>query len=418
MNVKLSIYQDIRRVKQSGKYPIKLRITCQGKQRYYPIGDKNDLTEADFLTVFTKDPRKELRKIKEKIASEEVRAREIIDSLGQKFSFPLFKKIFGEKKGNKNLIARLEDRAKVLRKEGRMGTASLFDATSKSLQEYRGKKVIALDEVDPDFLNEYERHMLKQKRSITTVGIYARNIRTIFNAAILEKIIHAELYPFGLEDHKLYTIPTGRNIKKALSHQDVQLILGYTTTDQTLARAKDFWVFIYLGGGINSKDICLLKFKNIDKEKKEINFERAKTKRSRKGNPLTISFYIDENISRIIKKWGNKSIYEGNYIFPILQNKMTPEEVYKKVQLFTAFINHNMRKVAEDLGIKGKITTYTARHSFATRLVNKGFSPYAVGKAMGHGSTKTTDNYFGNTPDDVKRYMSQVLTESEKVAER
>jgi site-specific recombinase XerD len=418
MNVKLSIYHDTRRVKLNAKYPVKLRITCKGERRYYPLPDKNDLSEADYEVVFHGDPRKKLKDIKKAINAEETRAQEIIDSLGHKFSFALFEKMFRQKRGDKNLISLLDGRAKILRKEGRIGTASLFELTSKSLQEFYGKKVIDLDAVDANFLNEYERWMIKEKRSITTVGIYARNIRTIFNASILEKLIPADLYPFGLEKNNLYTIPTGKNIKRGLPPNDLELIVNYKTENESISQAKDFWLFTYFGNGINMKDIALLKFKNINKQENTINFERAKTRRSNKGNPVVISFYMSDEINRIIRKWGNKSLYDGNYIFPILTNSMNVDEVDKKIALFIAFVNKNMRKVAEDIKLTdSNPTTKVARHSFAHHLVNNGFAPHAVGKTMGHGSTKTTDNYFGNTSTELKKNVSRALTKFEKAVE-
>ncbi len=65
--------------------------------------------------------------------------------------------------------------------------------------------------------------MLQDGNSLTTVGIYIRPLRALFNQAIRDGIIAPESYPFG---KGRYQIPAGRNVKKALSLNDIEKILN------------------------------------------------------------------------------------------------------------------------------------------------------------------------------------------------
>ena len=75
-----------------------------------------------------------------------------------------------------------------------------------------------------EFLKEYERYLLDQGKFISTVGIYLRPLRPIVNEAIAEGFISKEFYPFG---KRRYQIPASRNVKKALSLQEMGKIYHY-----------------------------------------------------------------------------------------------------------------------------------------------------------------------------------------------
>jgi len=107
--------------------------------------------------------------------------------------------------------------------------------------------------------------MLEKKKSISTVGIYTRSLRTIFNKAISDGIIPNDLYPFGR--HK-YQTPTALNVKKALSLEDIKKIYDYKAPPGTMKeQARDMWLFSYIANGINPKDIAWLKYSNIKDDK-------------------------------------------------------------------------------------------------------------------------------------------------------
>jgi len=126
-------------------------------------------------------------------------------------------------------------------------------------------------EVTTDFLKKYESYMTSNGKSVTTIGIYLRHLRSIFNKAIDAEIIDRKYYPFGKNK---YQIKAPRNIKKALTLDQIKGIVDYEVIEGSSQHlARDIWLFSYYCNGMNIKDILNLKFKNIQKD--VIQFERC-----------------------------------------------------------------------------------------------------------------------------------------------
>ena len=415
MKVGTKILQDTRRAKSGDTYPVKLRVTFRGKQAYFTT--PYDLTKAEYEMVDTgrtKDNSEidaKYKKIKLKLSSLETKAITIIEKLGDGFNFKVFEDLFEPPKGhNNNMFALLERTAKVLRAEDRISTAVSYEATLTSLKKFYVKKELSLNLMDASFFNKYEKWMYDQKKSPTTVGMYARNIRAIFNDAINnKKIIHRELYPFGKAKDGKYTIPTGKNVKKALTRDKLSLLFNYDAPTKNQQKALDFWLLVYLGNGMNIKDIALLKRKNIDGKK--IRFERAKTSRANKDKPVTIKFHITERIEDIIKTWGNTSGDMDSYLFPILKPKLTSDQQYKLIQLFVAFVNRNMKTIAKELKLNANVTSYVARHSYGSVLMASGKASIVnIQEGFGHANIKTTQNYLSSIEAEDDTTLADELT--------
>jgi integrase/recombinase XerD len=108
-----------------------------------------------------------------------------------------------------------------------------------------------------------------------------------------------------------------------------------------------------------------LHLKYSDIENGKISFYRIKTI-SRSKNKKKIVAIILPEMQQIIDKWGNPKRTDS-YIFPFLSDKLTPEVEMRTVKNATSLINKKMRAIGKDLGY-GAISTYSARHSFATVL--------------------------------------------------
>lgn len=121
---------------------------------------------------------------------------------------------------------------------------------------------------------------------------------------------------------------------------------------------------------MNIKDVAMLKNRDIHGD--FLLFEGAKTERAMRSDPRPISVYINEDIKRIIERWGNKRQDSNSYIFPILEVGDTPQRTYEIVQLFVEFVNKWMKEIAKKLGIDKKVTTYVARHTFRRYLRGPG----------------------------------------------
>lgn len=405
MKVLTAIIHDTRREKKNKTYPVKIRITYERKQVYYPT--RFDLSVDDFSKLFTVKPREEHKKILQELAEVEKKANEIIDELKGSFNWKAFDAKFLKKKSDWNSVFSFyEDAIKKLENEGRISTSESYECSRKSLKEYAEKqKTVSFDDITVDFLNKYEAWMLTNERSITTVGIYLRALRAIYNTAIEAKVISKDSYPFG---KNRYEIPTGRNVKKALSLADIGKIYHYHPVNEYEQKARDYWLLSYFGNGINIKDIALLKFKNLQGD--FIVFERAKTKRSRRADPTVITIPYTDEVKHIIDRWANVKTSQDDYMFPILEKGIDAFMERRLVQEFTTQTNKGMKRIALKLGIEKDITTYTARHSYATVLKRSGASTEFISEALGHADIKTTKSYLDSFEDEKKKEVAKALT--------
>jgi integrase/recombinase XerD len=278
-----------------------------------------------------------------------------------------------------------------------------YQTSYYSFERFRGN--VAFADVTVDYLNEYEKWMLKQNYSKTTIGIYVRSLRAIFNEAIEDGLIKRDKYPFG---RRRYQIPTSRNVKKALTLDDVSKIYYYQPVCQQEQWAKDFWLFSYLGNGINPKDIACLKYKNIEGD--YFIFERAKTEKATRSDPKPISVFITDDMRAIIDRWANKDKISNNYVFPILESNITALRQYELIELFIRSINDWLVKIRKKLRIEKRLTTYVARHTFSTVLKRSGVSTEFIQESLGHTNILTTEKYLDSFEKDVKREYVGNLT--------
>jgi integrase len=227
--------------------------------------------------------------------------------------------------------------------------------------------------------------------SITTVSIYARALRTAFNEVISNGIVEADKYPFGLRG---FSIPSGKNIKKALSTKDLEMIKNYAPEPDSMEeRSRDFWLFSYYGNGMNFKDLLSLRVKDL--KDTDIYFQRAKTK-GKSSDATLIRVRVNAHIKMVIEKYGNKSNRPNDLIFPYLNVTETPEKQRLSIHLFITSTNKYMNRIGVKLGIKSKLDTYEARHTFATQLMRNNAPSQIIGNSMGHSNPATTANYLGS----------------------
>ncbi len=400
---------DATRQLADGRLPIKLRVTYIRERKYWTINgmDKQPLSiasQAEFEQLMNSVHRNKTKKeLQEHIQTIEAEARKIVSSLPE-FSFEAFKARFkGETTQPEDLFAALEQRQKALVIEGRISTATAFSCTLNSLRKFASnKQMLPFQEITPDWLKKYEHWMIEQGNNLTTTGIYLRNVRTLFNEEVAAGRIPSSAYPFS---KNRYQIPTGSNVKKALTIEQVRMIAGFQPRTDSEGFYRDLWLFSYFGNGMNPKDICNLRFKDITTD--AISFIRAKTQRTKKQKMVTVP--ILPQLQAIIDKWANQSRKPDNYVFPILSLGNTPEQEYKRIQQTVKSINHYIGKIAESLGIEANITTYVARHSFATVLKRSGVSIEFISESLGHSDLKTTENYLANFELDKKLEIAQNL---------
>ena len=410
--VSVSIFFDTRRQKSNGTYPVKLRVftsTPKRQQKLYPT--RFEFTEDEFQAIWESErPRGTNRELREELQAVEAHAREVSHQI-HPFTFEGFeRKLFQRVGEGANVCFQYEKRIQELHQAGQIKSKQLHESTLKTFDEFtRSKKQklqgLNLNAITADWLNDYEKFMLEVKgRSATTVGIYLRTLKTVFNTAIEEGEVSREFYPFG---KRKYTIPSGRKVKKALSREQLKALYIAEPLTPEQRKAKDFWFFSYSCNGMNVKDIARLRFKDIDEE--QIRFIRAKTERSTKSNQRQIVAIQNDFTRNVIAKYGNTQKSPQQLVFGILRGNESPEDEVRKVQNFTRYINQHMKKLCKAYGLPEDISTYWAGHSFATFAVQAGASLEQIQESLGHGNIKTTQNYFAGFDQAAKKKLAASL---------
>ena len=213
-----------------------------------------------------------------------------------------------------------------------------------------------------------------------------RELRSILNKAIERGYLQQTSYPF-----KKYKIAKLKHVpdKKALTSDEMRRIMELDLSNHPkLVEARDYFLFSFYTRGMNFVDMMLLKWTDIKDNK--IIYKRSKT-----GTPFEIE--ILPPVSKLLDK--QKKNKKTEYVFPILlKDGMSPMQIQNRRHKVLGRYNKKLSKIALLAGIDGKITSYAARHSFATILKNKGESVEMISELMGHQSPVITQAYLKSFP--------------------
>lgn len=408
----ISLVLDKRYEKANKKYPLKLRVFTPEprRQKLYPT--IYDFTEKEFQNIWlTSKPTKEHRSIREKLQALEKMALDKAYNLVP-FDFEEFDKSLKTVKGDRqNVLLKYQEQIDRLKLLDQIGTAQLYELSLKSIMAFvtnlTGKEVHKLfyREINPLWLERYEKYMIEaMHRSTTTVSMYLRCLRAIFHNAIADKEIDPEILPFGKNK---YLIPNYKKVKKALNKAQLKILFESKPNNPEQEKAKDFWFLSFFCNGMNLKDIALLRYNNLQDDK--LTFLRAKTKNTTKQNQKPITIYLNQIAKEIIDRYSITAESPKSLIFPIISDHDSEIIKFNKIKNFTRFVNQNLKVLAAKNGITDEISSYWARHSFATSLIRSGKSMEVVGEAFGHSDKKTTQNYFAGFDDDTKKTISNDL---------
>lgn len=394
----LTVVFDTRRSKANGLYNIKYRVTFMRKQVYYSSGI--DLSKEEWYSMPTTRKR-DLIEHRELIQDGFDNIKKNIIELVKSDGFTTDKLNTRLSKGMKNsIISAFHSKIEALEQAGRIGSAIMYGCTIRSIEKFT-KKDIKFNEVTKDWLQRYESHLTDLKRSYTTIGMYMRSLRAIINEGKKQGIITEAQYPF-----RDYKIPTGEGRKIALTLKQIGEVLKYPLVTETDMLYRDIWFFSYLCNGINVADLLKLRYSNIVNG--EILWYRQKTIRTEKRKKEIAATLLPQ-MQLIIDKWGNTEKRPNNYIFPFLKEGLSPREEKRITQNLLLQINKCMHKIGMDLNL-GNITTYVARHSYATILKRSGANIAFISESLGHSDQKTTESYLDSFEKEERQKNAELLT--------
>ncbi len=390
MSVTISVICFKSKTLANGEHPLMLRITQDRKRVMKSLGISVNPKHWDFIKGEPKPkcPNRELiQSIILKVKSEY--QTKIIEKISKEEEFTATS-LLSENKSNikaqtveEFYLSLIED----LKQKGRIGNSYAYLNSYNTLRNFnKGEKLnYTFSHIDVPFCKKFEDWMRSKGNKDTTLSYQFRTLRATYNKAIEAKIVAREKNPFI--EYKLSHFNT-KTIKRALSKNDILKIINANCTGQSKLRqlTHDLFSFSYLCGGISFVDIANLTRQNIVEDR--LIYQRQKTH----GN---INLLLSKEASTIIAKYSTYQ-QEAEYLFPILHCKrhITPMQKSNRVHKICHQVNTELRAFAQELGITAEVTTYVARHSFATILKKSGVNIGIISQALGHQDIKTTQIYL------------------------
>ena len=279
-----------------------------------------------------------------------------------------------------NLIAELKGK-------GQIGTSYAYQSSYRMLKNFnRGRKLnFTFSHIDANFCRRFEEWLRAKGDKDTTISYQLRTLRAAFNRAIDARVVSKDKSPFV--EYKLSHLNT-KTMKRALSKSDILRIIQSDCSDSKPIRqlAQDLFVFSYLCGGISFVDIANLTPRNIVDYR--LVYQRQKTHGG-------INLPLSSEAQQLIAKYADYQ-QGADYLFPILHCKrhITPMQKTNRVRKVCHQVNQELRALGKELGISADVTTYVARHSFATVLKKSGVNIGIISQALGHQDIKTTQIYL------------------------
>ena len=367
----------------NGEHPLMIRICKDGKKKYQSLGLSIKAEQWDFKTnqpkakcpnrdriiLLINEKINEIQKVvlDKRIAGKEFTATTLIESTTKNTT-------------NKTVGEYYQTYIQNLKKESRIRYAGMFEVSYSSFIKFNKHLDILFSDIDVSWLKRYEMWMKEQNLSTSTISTRIRHLRAVFNLAITEHSIKNDCYPF--HSYKISKL-NRQTTKRALSKQDIMKVMQYQGKSTMERLAIDVFIFSYLNAGINFIDIAKLKHSNIIEN--QLIYNREKTKK-------LISIPLQAETMDIIAKYKDN---ESPYIFPILSPfHLTEIQIANRLHKVLAKVNKYLKEIGEKLELPIPLTTYVARHSYATVLKRAGVSTSIISESLGHSSERVTQIYL------------------------
>ncbi|WP_291593739.1 tyrosine-type recombinase/integrase [Bacteroides sp.] len=270
-----------------------------------------------------------------------------------------------------------------LQVEGNFGTAHVYRSSLNAIIAYRGKSDFFFSEVTSEWLKGFEVHLRNRGCSWNTVSTYMRTFRAVYNRAI--NLRKAPYVPYLFRF--VYT-GTRADHKRALADDDMKKVFVNLSRKAGVSlpvrQAQELFILMFLLRGMPFVDLAYLR--KSDLRDNVITYRRRKT-----GHPLSVTLTPEAMI--LIKKYMNRDS-SSPYLFSFLKSREGTKEAYREYQLALRSFNQRLMLLGELLGLGDKLSSYTARHTWATTAYYCEIHPGIISEAMGHSSITVTETYL------------------------
>lgn len=279
-----------------------------------------------------------------------------------------------------------------LRMTGRERTAERYDTVINSFRRFLSDRGdIRIGFVDSSLMVAYESFLKESGICLNSISFYMRGLRAIYNRAV-EKGVVEQRNPF----RHVYT-GISKTVKRAVPVEVIREIRDMDlSSDLSADFARDIFMFSFYTRGMSFVDIAFLK--KCDLRNGILSYCRQKT-----GQRLFIRW--ENPMQAIVDKYDTSEI---PYMLPIIRDNY--KDARRQYMSAAHLVNSKLKRIGRILGLEQPLTTYVARHGWASIARSRNIPIATISEALGHDSEKTTRIYLASLDTSlVDRANSLVL---------
>ncbi|HWZ35263.1 MAG TPA: site-specific integrase [Mucilaginibacter sp.] len=391
--VTYKIQMDTRRPKSDGTYAISIRITHNRQSTTFNTGVfiNQEFWLTDKSAVSTSHQNSAL--LNKTITETYLKVQKAVIELEseQAFSFDNLKDRLNSQQAKPTISKSLpfktfaEQLVTDMLSVNETGNAIVYRTTINRFMSFANDDKLKFNAIDYKLLDGFRRHLLKGGVKQNTISNYFRTLRAIYNKAIKAKVVDRSRYPF-LD----ISVKSERTAKRAIAIDDLKAIASINLKPKSRKwHAQNYFFLSFALIGASFTDLAYLTPANIKKGR--LTYKRRKT-----GKELSIK--IQPYTEAILNQYTGSN---GKYLLPVLTPDVV-EDSMKAKALIAQWIkttNKWLSKLVEDCNLDCEVTTYVARHSWATTAKRSGYSIEVIAEAMGHEHGNRITNIYLDTFD-------------------
>lgn len=357
-----------------GLYPIYLRITINRKTVYLSTGKFVSEKLWDGKNEQVKQTHPEHSLINPEITAKKNHvSKKILEYILKEKSVTAkeIKHLFSTNGNASNIFDFVQTFMEEVKHKREPGTLENYRKHLKKLEEFNGSKILSFDEINMQWLSSFENKMRK-----TVGGNYAGavlgTIRTFFNAARRRGITNN--YPFQMFEMPEY-LPPVKDILSLSEIQEIEKLADETTN----FKIKQTCIYFLLGCYTGLRVSDWYRFDTNKHVQDDHIIIRAQ--KNKRDLTIPISDPLRRNLERI---------------------RVTP------LQTWEQDLNETLKVICSKLNIQKKLTTHSARHSFAVTIcLNRKISSETAAQIMGITLNTFVGNYSQVTQEKINKETSQ-----------
>ena len=281
-----------------------------------------------------------------------------------------------------------------LRSVGRERTAETYTTALNSFERFRrGDDDVYLDEVDSSLITAYETWLKASGICPNSTSYYMRNLRAVYNRAV-DKELTAQRHPFK----HVYT-GIDKTVKRAVPVRVIRQIREMDLSfNPSMDFARDIFMFSFYTRGMSFIDMAYLKKKNL--QNGILSYRRQKT-----GQQLFVKW--EKPMQEIIDKYDTSS---SPYLLPVIKNN--GKDAWRQYKNAEHLVNNKLKKIGMLLKLSIPLTTYVARHGWASIAKSKNIPITTISEAMGPDSEGPTRIYLASLDASVVDRANSLILRS------